>query len=1306
MKNQMQQYTTRTRGSIMLAVVVLLVLLALLGTAYIQQARYDRIASVAGVNSNIKIVAQSAVAYISDVLTSDLLNANRTMMFDGMTDEPYDYPWTNNTDTTNIKYPVEYYDEGSNTYITAYATGGTLDDTWLASTEPASWSSTPVWPHITNLNGYFLRLPKSGSGKSVPVERVTDYTDTTSPTWQLDYNVPFNNATDQTYLDNDNGGNYDTLGADADGDGIYDSKWTWAPIRQISGISYVMAVRIIDNSAMINANVALGQTSSSNTFDVTATGINAPRWLFPSELDIANFFYLSPSTATTTNVEDYFTTRFAGSTVSSSLIPWFGTTHTRYDFWQSAGRLWKNYGSGYTALTNTDEMDLRYRNGLNNSNATTPLETSGIGTFLRMASSSETAWGDWDGATASTMQTFFEDEPRHQMTTSSGQAIYAMRLMDATVPITFNSTIYTPAQFNDTAFLLKKNINKLTKDELAFEVFKAIVRGTGSNAFKGYSTLTEYETYANQFTASFADHVDADNWMTSYQNANGVEAWPAITEAYTQRPVQVSTFSNLNVKTVNATGNPIGTTGYVIELINPHTKPIPISDIFIDLTYTDTSATPTKKTVYFKPDGTTSATKLEDIIDRSTGTNPNAVKHANHGDTWLYPGEKVIIYHDSTGGSTNSQTSDRLRDRDDVTTYIFDDSYPTWTSGASYTTGELVYKVYNGTYAVYECLVAHTASATNSPNDAGYSVVSGHTYWRRKIIAVDGGPWQVPDSDFDPTHMVGINLYPATQASSGINAASIPYQTVSVEATNSSNSVSASNVAYDVSLFNITASYVAGDLARDTIDLKVYQCTDAATATSSDPSTNSGAWAISDTNNVFYAQKNSVGSVDGLEAFAFPDSGFVRNDSETQTPVAPHSKFFTQIGKESKGVSPSIWTATTHYTRDVSKVFNGGKSYACIVTHDSTLSFAADIENWVQISDAGAADPSSGIRGNSDQLMLTDMRTTHSYWQDGQNYSAGEIVRGQNDSRTFICILGHTTASTNEPITGASSGTYWVEHWRSATDGYKVASVAELAQVLVAGPTSSKTLPDILGDSTLIPTGTHIDSLMLPLDTTAVADVDSMAVPQALALMQRLDIADPHSDNLDNDNDSTIDNADELLIPGTININTIPEHLLQKILPIPDATLRNNVAKALIDYRDLVSSRPSSWRSAPGFASSAEIYRALQSGTSTSLQSGAYAGDTATIPTNDTLVDFENVDPYTNDQIDDDREEAMLLPKMLMNVTSARSDIFTAYIYIRGYSSSDFTKGPIESKRMIAVFDRSNIVDGASTPKIIGMYEY
>ncbi len=1304
MFNQKNKTVTRGRGSVMLAVVVMLVMLALIGTAYIQLARYDRIASVAGIENNIDVVAGAAMVYIGEVLRNDLVNES-SVMFDGTTDEPYDYPWTNDNDPANIKYPIELYDESTNSYYLTNATGGFLDDTWLASSEP-TWGSTPVWPHITNLNGYFLKIPKIGAGKTVPVERAVDYT-LSGPYWHMDKDVPFTGASNGTYLDDDESGNYEELGADADGDGILDSKWTWAPIRQISGVSYIMAVRIIDNSGMVNANTALGQVTAADTFD---SYHDAPRWLFPSELDFSNFYYKVNASAPTNDLLDFYTTRF-GASVSSPRIGWITDSISRYNFWHQAARRWSNYTAGYASWTTTDEMELRYRNGLNNADQTASIEknTVGLDTLLRQSSSAENTWEDWDGPTASTMQTFFESEPRHQITTRNGASIYAMRLDDVSANVTFNGTTYTPAQFNDVAFLLKQDINQYIplstdsavqklakKDALALEVYKVLGRGA---AFEGM-TDNEIQTYSNQFVANFMDHVDADNWMNTYRTQNGLELWPAITEVYTQRPVAVSSLGSM-ASTNNfwpASGNPTGTTGYAFELFNPHTQPIPIADIFIDMTYVDTSNVP--RTVKFTASG-----RLTDIIQ-------TAVRNANHGDEWLYPEQKIILYHDSTGGSTSTKTSALIRDRDSVLGYVFnkiegsvmDKRYSEYTNGTSYSVGDLVY-VEDTTlplpyvHEVYECIQAHTGSASRAPNEST-TYVSNHDYWRRKIIVVDAGPWLIPDS-FDTSKPIKLNLYAATQDSGetgSTTAVDFPYQSTTVKAWRPSQSLS-KTVFYDTYPDWVAASNYAVDAeVRSTVDFMIYRCTTADNASGADPSANAN-WTLADDENMFYVQATAIGSTDGLEAFAHADSDWVRYDTmdSTYATVAPHSAYFAQIGKPDKTTKPNTWNQNQGYSVN-SLVFDGSSKYfACMIAHTSgTTTIADDSDNWVQIPGVGKSNPSTGIRGSGDQFLHTNMRAPHYAWQVDREYFVGDVVRKQNDDTTYICLSQHYASSLNQP-----PGANWAEHWRSMTDGYPIANLAELMQIVIAGPSDLTTLPDILGNTSFISSTGHLSDLMLPMETTVVAGSNSMAVPHALALMDRLTIHRPNTDLLDNDGDSETDEEDELLVPGTVNINTAPTHLLEKILPVPSSSNRTSIANAIKNYRE-GAGRGTNWRTNKGFASSSELYRALVASGATILD--ATSGDTYLNA--GVYVDFENKDQWVADGISDDREESLMFARHLMGVASARSDFFTAYILIRGYPTGNFTRGPVESKQVIAVFDRSNMADGASVPRIIGVYEF
>ena len=59
-----------------------------------------------------------------------------------------------------------------------------------------------------------------------------------------------------------------------------------------------------------------------------------------------------------------------------------------------------------------------------------------------------------------------------------------------------------------------------------------------------------------------------------------------------------------------------------------------------------------------------------------------------------------------------------------------------------------------------------------------------------------------------------------------------------------------------------------------------------------------------------------------------------------------------------------------------------------------------------------------------------------------------------------------------------------------------------------------------------------------------------------------------------------------------------------------------------------------------------------------------------------------------------------------MEVGTTRSDIFTAYVVIRGYEAADFRKGPVEFKRFIVVFDRSEVQTGTDRVKVWAFQQY
>ena len=600
----------RRRGSAVVMVIVTLALMAILGAAYIQNARVDRRAMHKSTGqSDIDHVAQAVIAQISAVLRDDLLddddnffNANvpdlpangpdplaptdATANFRAG-DEPYDYPYTTPLGelTTNQQWQAMKLD-GS----IANAAGGYHDDMWLASTIP-NFSTTgdpqvngaPFWDHLTNLTGIFLTNGSSGSdlhAVDAPEEHVIV---TTGDSVTSDTNVHL------------------SVGdlVDADGDGIGDSRWTWAPIRQSAGVTYVMAVRIIDNSSLVNANVALSQVDASGNYDASA---NAPRWWTPSELDLGHFFRTRTGTTGMDELQSIlrYRTDDASLDLSSTPIPW----PDRYLFWLDGPSNYGQYGNNHKALSIQDELELRYRNGLNNFETATTIEhqINGFDETLRQNLATVategfeahygeyTPWGADPNSHLGTplpnppddtlIQDFVDKNPRSALTVVSGAAIFAPPLK---------------AAGNSSATRLKTDINggdgeisdvfgDDDKTRLASKILQVISKGS----FQLPPWFASNQEFADQFAVNIVDYVDVDrtlanlydNRLTQLNGRFGIEALPFITEVHVQGRYKATATAEGTPDTWNLTWNLLKdptlnqNIGYAIEIRNPFKQKI------------------------------------------------------------------------------------------------------------------------------------------------------------------------------------------------------------------------------------------------------------------------------------------------------------------------------------------------------------------------------------------------------------------------------------------------------------------------------------------------------------------------------------------------------------------------------------------------------------------------------------------------------------------------------------------------------------------------------------------------------------
>jgi len=245
-------------GSALVLVVVVTVMLAVVGVMFVMMARVDSIATSA-ISENRELLAavDTVVERINTVLVDDLF-ARAPADFDlHLFAEPTPQlppPDIGRPDYSNFDIVNEPWDAPlSNTAVL-----GLGDDPWLASLEPVEDPCSPgdyYWRHISDIYGimgpFVWNLPAI-------IAEPSDANDF----WQLD--GP----------------------ADADGDGVEDSRWVRLPISSSKGRPIFAAVRIIDNCGMLNLNTA--HSISANSEGQYLSSVDYERFLRGREADSAN----------------------------------------------------------------------------------------------------------------------------------------------------------------------------------------------------------------------------------------------------------------------------------------------------------------------------------------------------------------------------------------------------------------------------------------------------------------------------------------------------------------------------------------------------------------------------------------------------------------------------------------------------------------------------------------------------------------------------------------------------------------------------------------------------------------------------------------------------------------------------------------------------------------------------------------------------------------------------------------------------------------------------------------------------------
>ncbi len=509
---QLSPVLARSQGSVILLVLVVLLLVVISGTAYLQIARLDRQATRQTTTDNIDQAVTSVVSRIKTELKNDLVNSSGDFLrpTDGI--ESYDYPWTNNGSSRNVTGRY-----GGNA---GSAAGGQFDDPWLASTFPTN-NGSPAWPHITNLTGTYVEIARNSDGTyQDPVTQVVSMPGSDPDQEFTSTNLSLGNL-------NANVGGGVTRGVDADGDGILDSRWTWAPLAKSGKYEYVAAIRIIDLSSLINVNTATATFSDGdNTPLGTITGY------FPTDVDLSR---LANSSGLADNIWQGEITDLIAKRSSFG----FGSADGRYDIWTGASL----YGNPDYRFSLDNEVELRYGNGLNRLDHQSTVE--GLMNDLLRRDADESDYNDVSGV-GSTQQFFFGNNPgagldsrnltelRKYLTTRSGHAplLPDWNGFDASLPFSRD---------------LKLDLNHYQSSNVAtrvdhFAQLIAQIMWMNDNDGNNYLDLSDTAAgeLASQFAVAIQDYGDVDSNPSEYQFSSGgtkffgLETLPFIREVYVQ----------------------------------------------------------------------------------------------------------------------------------------------------------------------------------------------------------------------------------------------------------------------------------------------------------------------------------------------------------------------------------------------------------------------------------------------------------------------------------------------------------------------------------------------------------------------------------------------------------------------------------------------------------------------------------------------------------------------------------------------------------------------------------------------------
>ncbi|MEM1444630.1 MAG: hypothetical protein AAGF84_01115 [Planctomycetota bacterium] len=1320
----------RQRGSVLVLAVVLIVLLVMMGASYLQMARSDRRSSLQ-MDTRSQDFQDSILRYIGLTLAADVdfdaefgdnpqTNATETTFFRRWGAERHDYPFTWSDDDSiqpgatagvEVVFPVppsarkgllpqnaitfgpdrNQYDDPTITtpgtaddYFFAEGTGtgpdgrsafdedikfqlfgtsgtgpmgidlGQNDDMWLASTAPQFGGVRPdlatgvlatgEWPHLSNLTGVFIDLGVLDAENQPHVYISTADDDPNSGHSWLSL------AAMQAELSNAPGTGANIRFADADGDGIADSRWTFAPVGGDSGLTYVMAVRIVDNSSKVNLNVA-------SNYELTANSPNElARWYTPADQNIRRAFEDNLDTTLHPGGDTARTRLFANPAGSLFGVRDMGvrtTFATRTDNYllinQSYGNpasvlppdgSWEAVGSGLeqladqagyptvvggnTLLASTElvdsaytgtpqplsvinEAELSWRNGINRS-------TDGIAAAPADVESRTSAnfWRDGETATAydaagftttagiTGIQRYFEENPRIRFTTISGSGDFdTLNINLAQTGSDLDPPVTTPNEI----FEFLEDLNQPLIDG-GFLRTRTDIDLSGNFEFLSRSDIGTWANFAEAATAFWSDWRDNDRGSEAYGTLVNT-AQPELTRRGQYYGMEYLPF----ISEVYLKGR------YELDRIDRFTGVAPFDQVMTD-------------------DGVTSA---DEMVWNYQNEYFLVIELVN---PWDRPIPIADIELEITDGTLTDQFNN-LRGR--IVAQL----------GREYLDANEIVWLHVGSFAAADELdelggiVPAGANriellATNRPTD--WPVASGPNWtlgggWTLTLSAPQNSGAAVPYQRFSVPEMPGtvVERYPSPIAPPLPEAGDDGFTRIAVIGT--------------------AAGLNMLTLHPDDLELQTNFVTEITGRDNTPTTAPSGAT---------------------LQAV-------MEDGRATSLPLGPPSS--DEIGNYDKGrisVDPS---ATLPY---------GG----------------TDLDNRIP----DVVEVSGNVTGTGVSYASSPLDEPFIIGNAGQFYQAADVFR--------VVYLG-------PKLVGGTDLTV-AEVWRN-----QIEALINNGDTTRSASTEPFVLRDFMIDVDPRTSGIGVTNFLTQPSGTPgfppASDPAHLQTTFPAFLLDRLSTFSPGDDNLDNDGDGQVDDLDERLVPGRINLNTVPANfldndLLAMVLPTgsvdPDIDERiQNSIRLARDYRD---DPFNSWAAGPGslFSRQASSRNAADHGMGIASMSHLMdirveAGDpTSRVVAARLRKDFNeyesdlggstvptavNTNNFNDDGYANDFEERLAFVGAMKQLFDVRSDVYTAYILVRGYPANDFRGNPIEEYTITATFDRSVVHESRPLPRLVSV---